>query len=392
MKQFKERAQEVRLSENEKRTMRSVLVALTESQPAKEKTAPGGITSGLASFRLWRTAPRLKASARPEASLRLSYVAAALLLLFLAGGGISYAAEGSLPGDILYPVKIHVNEQMRTNLIFSPKAKAGWEAERAGRRLAEAEELAAAGRLTAETKTELETDFESQAGHAGDLIAELKTTDDVNAAAEESSQFESMLAAHQWILGELASTSDAHGAIEPILEKIRVEVANAKKTRVRSEQEISSSPDTAQGAAEGKLKTAGERVREVQQFIAANGNALGLRGTADANAHLRVANGMIEDGKTKLSNGSPGEAFGLFQNAERVADRAQLIMDAKKNLHVDISIDGGDSENKMESVSASSSENGTPHDATPTKREDNNSEHTQPTLHGGEDDHRPGDE
>ena len=37
----------------------------------------------------------------------------ALIIALVLGGGTSFAAEGSLPGDLLYPVKIGVNEEFR---------------------------------------------------------------------------------------------------------------------------------------------------------------------------------------------------------------------------------------------------------------------------------------
>ena len=60
-----------------------------------------------------------------------------ILALMFGGGGISYAAEGAVPGDALYPIKVSVNEEVRDLVAFSPEAKADWETRRLERRLAE---------------------------------------------------------------------------------------------------------------------------------------------------------------------------------------------------------------------------------------------------------------
>jgi hypothetical protein len=49
----------------------------------------------------------------------LSILAGSLVL----SGGISAFAQGALPGDLLYPVKIYVNEQVQSSLAFTPLGK-----------------------------------------------------------------------------------------------------------------------------------------------------------------------------------------------------------------------------------------------------------------------------
>src|SRR5438105_2432135 len=41
------------------------------------------------------------------------------LVLIVLFGGTAYAAEGSLPGDALYPIKIHVTEPLQGAFVFS---------------------------------------------------------------------------------------------------------------------------------------------------------------------------------------------------------------------------------------------------------------------------------
>lgn len=71
----------------------------------------------------------------------------AVLFLSLLVSGTSYAAEGSLPGDFLYPIKVNMNEEVRGLFVFSVNARAGWEVARVERRLEEAEHLAVRGKF-----------------------------------------------------------------------------------------------------------------------------------------------------------------------------------------------------------------------------------------------------
>jgi hypothetical protein len=92
-------------------------------------------------------------------SLRFGPAFAAVMILVLGGGSLSYAAESALPGDPLYGIKIHVNEEVRATVAISTQAKAEWEADRATRRIGEAEQLAAEGKLTPDTNAALMVAF-----------------------------------------------------------------------------------------------------------------------------------------------------------------------------------------------------------------------------------------
>ncbi|MEK7583965.1 MAG: DUF5667 domain-containing protein, partial [Patescibacteria group bacterium] len=74
-----------------------------------------------------------------------------LLMLLATGTGVSLGAETALPGDLLYPVKIHVTENVRSLAARDDTSLAEWHVERIERRLEEAEQLTAAGKLDINT-------------------------------------------------------------------------------------------------------------------------------------------------------------------------------------------------------------------------------------------------
>ncbi len=90
---------------------------------------------------------------------RFAYTLALLLILVISGGSLAYASENTLPGDLLYPVKVSVTEPVRNILAVTPEAKTQWEATKATRRLDEAEKLAVKNRLTPKLREDIEKRF-----------------------------------------------------------------------------------------------------------------------------------------------------------------------------------------------------------------------------------------
>lgn len=86
-----------------------------------------------------------------------------VVAVLVLGGGTSFMAESSVPGDVLYVVKTSVNEEVRGVLAVGAEADAKWEAELAVRRLGEATELEARGELTADAAAELNAAFTKHA-------------------------------------------------------------------------------------------------------------------------------------------------------------------------------------------------------------------------------------
>ncbi len=99
-------------------------------------------------------------------------VLAPLAVVFLISSGTTYAAEGALPGDTLYPVKVYVNESVVLSLARTPEAKAEAHASLAERRVEEAQALAAEGRLDATTTEALAVEVEAHVEEAEVRAAE----------------------------------------------------------------------------------------------------------------------------------------------------------------------------------------------------------------------------
>jgi hypothetical protein len=149
-KNLKQEAQHLRLSKNEKQSMRVSLYEAMKQAPADVQEVR--VSRAVRSTYVWF-------------SPRFALPVAVVLVMGL-GTGTAFAAQGALPGDMLYPVKINVNEAVEVALAGTPAQKATTEEHIAERRVAEAQTLAAQGRLDATTTQELEDNFDEHASRA----------------------------------------------------------------------------------------------------------------------------------------------------------------------------------------------------------------------------------
>jgi hypothetical protein len=95
---------------------------------------------------------------------RPMYVGSAFAVVVLILGGTTVAAANSAtPDSSLYRVKTSFNEPVRGAFIFDDNEKISYEAKLAERRLIEANQLAAVGKLNAETQAKLSANFDIHA-------------------------------------------------------------------------------------------------------------------------------------------------------------------------------------------------------------------------------------
>ncbi len=187
--QLKKSAQNIRLSSREREAMRLVLLNAIRSQNLVK--SPLRITPSPLLF----FSPRLISS--------LAFV----LVLAVVGSSTAYAAERAIPGDLLYTIKVNVNESVRAALAVSNESKVSWHAEAAERRMQEAEVLAARGTLTADVKAELEANFDTHATKVEALVEVLEEDDPV-VAADISTRVESSIAAHSAVIARLGEEAE----------------------------------------------------------------------------------------------------------------------------------------------------------------------------------------
>ena len=263
----------------------------------------------------------------------------AIIIALLIGGGASAAAESSLPGDALYPIKVEVNESVRGWLAFSNEAEANLQSKFAQRRLEEAEKLAANDGLNEEQQVRLEERFKI---HADKVRARIQKLEEKNTpkAMEIASHLEVSLEAHSKILENMAASFD--GDTELKLKNLKVLVLAHKNKisghSVAHEKElirIGGGPET-QAAAEGKLKATENKLDETRKFIEQHSDRFDAEAKAKAKARLKLAEETLIQGKAKLEAKTYGEAFLLFQKTHNILREVKLLLNAKVEFETEV--------------------------------------------------------
>ncbi len=336
LKQLFQDAREMRLSGDEKSLLQATLLNHVRKNKSQRQHV---YRSNIQPFKLYKPMPII------------------IAILLALGGGTSFAAQNALPGDALYPIKIHVTEQVQGLATLSDESKANWEAMLANRRLQEAEELAAKSKLNAEARADLEANFETHANKAQERIQKLADVD-AKAAADIAANFQTSLQAHDRIMSDIGTSTDgeAEAQLKVLSVKVKSETKDASEDRVKSETEVKAAPDV-QAAAQGRLRAAQNKVAEVTKFIENKKDVLGADATLQAQAQLKLAADLIAQGNVQLNAKNYAGAFTIFGQAHAKAQQVKMLVDAKAHFEDedDASISSSPSASPQTSVSSSPS-------------------------------------
>ncbi len=160
-------------------------------------------------------------------------VPAILSLAVIFGGiGISFAAERALPGDILYPVKVGINEEVRGLLAVSDEKKVKWLATVAERRIEETETLVKENRLDESAKEKIEKNFEEKTQKIQKKLQEISEKNKSEIAEEVSKNIEETIDQHEKILEKLSEEKEeAREKIDSLRENVKSFRESIKKSR-----------------------------------------------------------------------------------------------------------------------------------------------------------------
>ena len=279
-------------------------------------------------------------------------IAALITLLALLGGGTSLAAEKSLPGDPLYAVKVNINEPIAEALTFSASGKAKLDAGLAAKRLAEADALAAQGKLDATTTAELEAAFEASASSTQSHLKDLRDSGDAATAASIGSDFQGVLEAHAKALRAIQSQGGGPGPsgdqgdqgdhgnrndIEHIARVIDAVLGDASSTNADVILQLANGSSTdAQAIAQARITASAAAIASARAaFQAAQAN-LATSTVAVINARLSSADNLQAQAQAKFDAGLYVPAFELAGNAARAAAQVNALL----NLQVQFSNGG----------------------------------------------------
>ena len=283
---------------------------------------------------------------------------AAVMILFL-GGGISYAAGKSLPGDLLYTVKVNVNEKLYALALVSGEAKAEYDVSLAQKRLEETEKIISENKLDPETSAKMQGLINGHVKSAKKRISSLAAKNDGNAAIKVSSELEASFIAHAKILTNLSAgkSQEAAAPSDTILFGIIRDASDVKKERESTEAKFSAgSVNFEKSKAEKLLSQINAEFIQIEKAVSEKRGEMDAISRANIEANLTLANENIIEGKEKLSAGDNKKAFIFFQNALRVmqeiniylSNEGKLNIGGKEKAQIKADIKGDKKENKKD--------------------------------------------
>ncbi len=152
--------------------------------------------------------------------------AGVVIMLALASFGTTYAAENALPGDVLYGVKINVNEEVKSFVAVGDDAKAKVAVSLAKKRLEEAEALSATGKLNANTQSIIKDNFKKHTETIKQKVNSLKVQKNNDAIDDVVSSLASGIKAHESILTSIKSSTnkDTGEQIDQLIDSVKNDV------------------------------------------------------------------------------------------------------------------------------------------------------------------------
>jgi len=356
-RQLKKATEHLLLDPKEKMLMRERLVSYMEHKPIRNamKTRPKAKGISIPIFGFFRT----------------HHISGALLIAFLATTstfGMSFAADDALPGDLLYPVKVKVNEEVRGVFIRSDTARIEFERKRAELRLTEASQLASEGRLDTEKQEEVARLFAEHAEAVTEKVQQVEENDPIF-AAEVSTEFEAALDTHEAILARLIVEGDGEGneGGRELVEQVRNAANEAEKLREEVEERLAADDsivpaenttpaggDTAFGeeSAPGTPKTDSANMREraayraqerAQQHLVRAEELLvkfseGQDSELAKQARLQIESGkqLMAEGEQALAEHELGAAYRLFRQAAASFQKVAQLLEVADLFSIEI--------------------------------------------------------
>lgn len=263
-----------------------------------------------------------------------------LIIAILLGGSVSYAAEGALPGDTLYPIKVTVNEGMQNLLAVSTESKAKLHVELANERLKEAETLAVENRLNTETQAKVEAQFQAHTEKVQKLVEKIEENDGDNThvATQVHTNLESVLSAHEDVLVRIKDRSegeDESRALASLILNVKAQGEVASTTGIKLQTTLTAQTnERLQKSAEGKKKSAQNKIEEVVKFVGKVEGSMSAEIKAQVDARINAANESLVAGDVYWANGTYLDAFNAYQNTIKLAQEAKLIAEIEKELKV----------------------------------------------------------
>jgi hypothetical protein len=245
-----------------------------------------------------------------------------LLVLLVTGGGVSSAAEGAVPGDWLYAVKVGINESVKDSFL-SGAQRAAWEAAKIARRLEETETLATRGELQADTQAQLAASVTRSAERFQEEIAALPEGHNVREVANAKTELKAALKAHTRILNtvarDLPEQAEEVAPVLAVVQEAQGKVASFDNDNSNQVPELARGKVAAPAASPMMMSApASPSLQAVATVTVEEDSSLSDEDLADTEEQVKELEKLVKNSNEKLDQ----------RGAEQLSERLEAVSEA----------------------------------------------------------------
>lgn len=273
---------------------------------------------------------------------------ASIVLCVMAGGvTLTFASESSLPGDVLYPLKVEIIEPVIATVVLTPKARAAWGVERANRRFMEAWALTTEEGLTDEYVDGLLSHIEEHAQAVNDAASEIEAQGGMAESLKIQSDLEGNLQAHAQALTILARRSEHPAHLRKFSADTRRLEQRAELKRKKLERELVRQTEPPVPLEEvlkeeHALEERAQNLRDELQDLTLVALPIG------PTEHMKMVVDQLEEVSEARTGGNLPEAFIQSQEGDRAATELEIILDLTEVLDPITKTDSATTEGDMQ--------------------------------------------
>lgn len=201
-------------------------------------------------------------------------IAIALALAVALGGGASFAAQSSLPGDVLYPVKTGLNENVLAAFSLSEQSKINFDLSMVKTRLEEANTLIQKGTYTSDAQEKVSTNLDAHIEDIATEISSLEKQGKYSDAANIAAQLKAALQQNATALADakirVSDNSTLENGVATLLSKVQssltaAELISNEASTQAGTVEATSSGNSATGIKAGTTVQTGARIKTQEE-------------------------------------------------------------------------------------------------------------------------------
>lgn len=249
-------------------------------------------------------------------------VALVLFLILGGAGGTVLAAKSSLTGDLLYTIKINVNEKLEMALAVDTESQARVAVKHAIERIEEVEKLAMEDKIDESNQESIKESLALQSKKASENILKLKVEGNIDAAIGISSDFENSLSNHKKNLEDIAQSKKAGGKtlLTKTRESIHDNLLASAKVRLVLESNLSSSSQIliSKKAATNELNSSQKKLKNIEVLVKKSYDI-----DEETKNDLRVILNTVTESEEKINVGAYGNAVVLLQDVKLNTNRLE---------------------------------------------------------------------